>query len=197
MEINHLILVIVIASYFFTHSFFLHPPVKELFTEKLFFSFRVYRIVFNVFATLGLILIYWISNQINDELWINNNLLKVIGIIVIILGVYITYKSFKNYNIKEFIGVTAESTDTLQNNLVVDGYHNYVRHPVYLATIIIFLGNFLHSPNYTNIILLLMTIIYLQIGIHLEEKKLQAKFGESYESYKKQVPKLFPRKFKK
>ena len=195
MEINHLILTIIIVVYFFTHSFFLHPPVKKYFTQKLFFSFRAYRIVFNIFAILGLVVIYGVSNQINDKLWIDSGLLRAIGFIVIISGINITYKSFKNYNIKEFIGITAESTDTLQNNLVVDGFHNNVRHPVYLATIIIFAGNFLYSPNYSNLILLVLTTIYLQIGIYLEEKKLQAKFGESYIKYKQRVPKLLPRKF--
>jgi len=183
------------GSYYFTHSFFLHPPVKKIFTEKLSFSYRAYRIVFNLFSITGLIIIYWFSKQINDELWIDNNVLKVVGALVVLLGVYITYKSFKNYDIKEFVGITAESTDTLQNNLVVEGYHYFVRHPVYLATIIIFIGYLLYSPTWTSLIYLLVTLLYLQIGISLEENKLETKFGESYRSYKEQVPKLFPRKF--
>ena len=195
MDIKHLILVIFMSSYYFAHSFFLHPPVKKLFTEKLFFSFKAYRITFNIFATLGLVVIYLLSIQINDELFIENSILKFTGVIVIILGIYITYKSFNNYDIKEFIGITAESTDTLQNNLVVEGYHKYVRHPVYLATILIFLGNFIYSPNFTSLILLGMTVIYLQIGIHLEEKKLLVKFGDNYAEYKQRVPKLIPLKF--
>ena len=182
--------------YYFAHSFFLHPPVKKFFTEKLFFSFRAYRILFNIFSTLGLVFIYWFSKQINDQLWVDNILLKIAGSLVVLLGVYITYKSFKNYDIKEFVGITAESTDTLQNNLVVEGYHKYVRHPVYLATIILFIGYFIFSPTYTSLIYLITTIIYLQIGISLEENKLEAKFGDSYRNYKKDVPKLIPRKFR-
>ncbi|MCK5906192.1 MAG: isoprenylcysteine carboxylmethyltransferase family protein [Flavobacteriales bacterium] len=195
MELKHLILALIMSSYYFTHSFFLHPPVKKIFTDKLLFSFKAYRIVFNFFAIFGLLIIYWYSKQINDALWIDNNILKLIGALVVLLGIYITYKSFKNYDIKEFIGITAESTDTLQNNLVVEGYHNFVRHPVYLATIIIFIGYFLYSPNWTSVIYLLVTLIYLQIGIFLEESKLVTKFGKSYSGYKRQVPKLLPRKF--
>ena len=181
------------SSYFFAHSFFLHPPIKNFFITKLSFSYRAYRIVFNIFAILGLVFIYWYSKQINDVLWINSIILQIVGIIVIITGVLLTYISFKNYDIKEFIGLTAESTDTLQNNLVVEGLHRFVRHPVYLATVLIFIGYFIYSPNWISSIYFITTFIYLHIGISLEEKKLILKFGNSYIVYKNEVPKLLPR----
>jgi len=190
---NILILAIIMSSYFFTHSFFLHPPVKNLFIKKLYFNYRAYRIVFNIFSILGLVYIYWYSKQINDVLWVNSILLKTMGVIVIIAGVILTYLSFKNYNIKEFIGISAESTDTLQNNLVVEGLHRFVRHPVYLATLLIFIGYFIYSPNWISTIYFSVTFLYLHIGISLEEKKLILKFGNSYIIYKNEVPKLFPR----
>lgn len=183
------------GSYYFTHSFFLHPPVKKIFIKKLSFSYRAYRVAFNIFAILGLIFIYWYSKQINEVLWINSLFLKIIGVVVIIIGVLLTYISFKNYDIKEFIGITAESTDTLQNNLVVMGLHRFVRHPVYLATLLIFIGYFIYSPNWISTIYFITTFIYLHIGISLEERKLILKFGNSYLIYKNQVPKLFPRVF--
>ncbi len=148
--------------------------------------------MFNFFAIFGLVLISWYSKQVNDKLLIDDFWLKLSGVIVVLLGVFITYKSFKNYDIKEFIGLTAESTDTLQNNLVVEGYHKFVRHPVYLATILIFVGYALYSPTFTSVIYLITTIIYLQIGISLEEKKLINKFGDNYLKYRNEVPKLFP-----
>ena len=197
METKHLILAIIMGGYYFAHSLFLHPPVKRVFTKRLFFSFRAYRIVFNLFAIFGLLVIYWYSKQINDELWIDSLLLRIIGALVVLIGIFITYKSFKNYDIKEFVGITAESTDTLQNYLVVDGYHRFVRHPVYFATIVIFIGYFLYSPNWTSSIYLGVTFFYLQIGIFLEENKLILKFGSSYSTYKKEVPKLFPWKYNK
>ena len=184
------------GAYYSVHSFFLHPPVKNFFIKNLYFSFRAYRIVFNLFAILGLGVIYWFSKQISEPLWVDDVVLKTIGVIVTVIGVFITYKSFKNYDIKEFIGVTAESTDTLQNNLVVDGYHQFVRHPVYFATIVIFIGYFIYSPNWVSTIYLSVTFFYLQIGIFLEENKLTSKFGISYTTYKKKVPKLFPWKLK-
>lgn len=192
METKHLILGLIVASYYFIHSFFLHPPVKRFFTKKMFFSFKVYRIVFNVFAVLGLFFIYWYLKQINEVLWIDNMIIKIVGIFVVLMGVFITYKSFKNYDIKEFIGISAESTDTLQNTLVVDGYHRFVRHPVYFATILIFIGYFLYLPNLSSVILLVVTFFYLQIGIFLEESKLIKKFGQNYIEYMNKVPKLFP-----
>lgn len=197
MELKHLILVLIMSTYFFAHSFFLHPPIKKFFIEKLNFGYKFYRLMFNFFAIFGLVLISWYSKQVNDKLLIDDCWLKLSGVVVILLGIFITYKSFKNYDIKEFIGLTAESTDTLQNNLVVEGYHKFVRHPVYLATILIFVGYSLYSPTFTSIIYLVTTIIYLQIGISLEEKKLINKFGNNYLKYRNEVPKLFPVIFSK
>ena len=196
METKHLILALVLSIYYFIHSFFLHPPIKSFFIKRLYFNFKVYRLTFNLFAIIGLVFIFLYSKQISEPIWFNSVFLKVTGILVILVGVFLTYKSFKNYNIKEFIGITAESTDTLQNNLVVTGYHKYVRHPVYTATIIIFIGYLLYYPNYTSLILLVVTFLYLQVGIYLEEKKLIKKFGKSYENYKNSVPKLFPVSYK-
>jgi len=192
LETKHIYLTLIMSSYYFTHSFFLHPPVKKFFIEKLSFSFRAYRILFNVFATLGLVIIYLYSKEINDPLWVDYLPLKLLGVAVIFLGVFVTYKSFENYNLKEFVGLTSESTDTLQNNLVIDGYHRFVRHPVYFATLLIFLGYLLYSPTLTSLIYLIVTLFYLQIGIHLEEIKLIAKFGGNYVNYRSEVPKLFP-----
>ena len=193
LEISHLILILLIVIYFTSHSFFLYPSVKDFFIEKLHFSFKLYRIVFNLFAIMGLVLIYMYSNTISDTLWLDSDITRLFGVLVILSGVYFTYKSFHNYDIKEFIGITAESTDTLQNNLVVDGLHKYMRHPVYTATIIIFIGLFIYTPNAIFLIYLITTVLYLQIGIHLEEKKLISKFGDIYVVYKKEVPKLIPR----
>jgi protein-S-isoprenylcysteine O-methyltransferase Ste14 len=35
--------------------------------------------------------------------------------------------------------------------------------------------------------------VYLPIGIHLEERKLIATFGEAYRRYRGEVPALWPR----
>lgn len=193
MDIKLLLLALLLGTYFFIHSFFLHPPVKRFIINKLHFTFKAYRLTFNFFASLGLILLYVFSKSIYSPIWIDEFWLKITGVIIVFIGIYIVYKSFKSYDIKEFIGLTAESTDTLQNHLVIDGYHTLVRHPVYFATLLIFLGYFIYTPSWISIIYLLVTFVYLQIGIHLEENKLIVKFGNSYIEYKKRVSKLFPR----
>ena len=38
-----------------------------------------------------------------------------------------------------------------------------------------------------------ITLVYLPIGIRLEEHKLIAQFGEEYRRYRREVPALFPK----
>jgi len=83
--------------------------------------------------------------------------------------------------------------------LVVSGAFSYLRNPLYLGNILL----------YTGIGIMSMALFpYLQIGAFLffyvqyrliigeEEKYLEKTFGEAYETYKKNVPRLIP-SFKK
>ncbi len=55
------------------------------------------------------------------------------------------------------------------------------------------LGFWLYIPTMANLITSVSIIIYLFIGIYLEEQDLQRQFGEEYQEYKQKVPMLIPR----
>lgn len=113
--------------------------------------------------------------------------------VIIALGIALAAISFKNYNIKEFIGLASEDiTHPLKVKLKVTGLNQWVRHPLYFATIILLAGWFLLSPSASNAIFILVTLVYLPFGIYWEEKKLIRIFGEEYILYKKRVKCLIP-----
>lgn len=77
--------------------------------------------------------------------------------------------------------------------LIIQGPQRHVRHPIYLAVVVLFLGWWL-LLDYT--ILLLMALMFFLwftlVVIRFEEKELRARFGEEYEVYARSVPMFFP-----
>jgi protein-S-isoprenylcysteine O-methyltransferase Ste14 len=78
--------------------------------------------------------------------------------------------------------------------LVVTGFYRYVRNPIYVGVLLIFLGHFLW---FGYLALLTYTLIAF-IGVHIfiilyEEPTLKKKFGPAYEGYLKRVPRWIPK----
>lgn len=78
--------------------------------------------------------------------------------------------------------------------LVVTGLYRYVRNPIYVGVLFIFLGHFLWFGYWA---LLLYTILAF-LGVHCfillyEEPTLKRKFGAAYEDYLRTVPRWIPR----
>lgn len=81
--------------------------------------------------------------------------------------------------------------------LVVTGFYRYVRNPIYVGVILIFLGHFLWFGYWA----LLLYAVLSFIGVHLfiilyEEPTLKRRFGVSYEEYLNRVPRWIPRRAK-
>ncbi len=76
--------------------------------------------------------------------------------------------------------------------LVTTGLYAIVRHPQYLAGIIISIALAFMSQHWVVIILVIPPIICTYFDTLKAEEKLVGKFGEEYIIYKKQVPRLYP-----
>jgi protein-S-isoprenylcysteine O-methyltransferase Ste14 len=68
-----------------------------------------------------------------------------------------------------------------------------VRHPIYLAEILLYLGLLLLSMSLTAALVWLMAIGFLHYISRHEERLLLARFGEDYEQYMQDVPMWIPR----
>ena len=78
--------------------------------------------------------------------------------------------------------------------LVVTGFYRYVRNPIYVGVLLIFLGHFLWFGYWA----LLIYTVFAFIGVHAlvvlyEEPTLNRKFGAEYEEYLKRVPRWIPK----
>jgi len=77
--------------------------------------------------------------------------------------------------------------------LVIQGPYLYLRHPLYLGVVLLVLGWWLvldYSFLLFSAALLLLWFNF--VVAHFEEKELRAIFGEQYEQYSKEVPRMIP-----
>ena len=79
------------------------------------------------------------------------------------------------------------------DRLVTEGVYSRVRHPMYAAFIWLSWGAFLRWPTLRIAVMVLWTDMVLFLWSRLEERLLQARFGEEYSLYKKRVGMLIPR----
>ena len=77
--------------------------------------------------------------------------------------------------------------------LVVTGFYRYVRNPIYVGVMLIFLGHFLWSGYWSLLLYALLSFIGVHFFIILyEEPTLKKKFGAAYEEYLRRVPRWIP-----
>ncbi len=82
------------------------------------------------------------------------------------------------------------------SRLVTWGLYAYTRNPLYIGNFLLWLGAtfFAYGPYFNQLVLILLVLFLIQytLIIYLEEKTLAGLFGEEYNQYRKQVPRLFP-----
>jgi protein-S-isoprenylcysteine O-methyltransferase Ste14 len=80
-----------------------------------------------------------------------------------------------------------------EGGLVSTGAFRYVRHPLYLGCILVYLGLAIGTFSLFSLVLWLAILIFYNYLASYEEKLLEARFGERYRIYQKQTGKWLPR----
>lgn len=196
-------LVLFFALYGFIHSILASNRVKMFFRKTFGKLIAFYRLLFNVFALVGLYLIWDLaphpSVQIYklpppfDYLVLIPQLISLIGIIWCFK--YICFKEFVGLNQIERFLKNEYSEKELDENytLRVEGPYKYSRHPIYFFSIIFLLFRAEMDLFYLTMFISFTTYFY--IGSHFEEKKMISLFGDDYRNYQQKVPRFFPIKF--
>jgi protein-S-isoprenylcysteine O-methyltransferase Ste14 len=79
------------------------------------------------------------------------------------------------------------------NRVVTTGAFRYVRHPLYLASILTYLGLTVSTASLFSFILLVVIWIFHNYIASYEERLLETKFGDEYRRYKQKTGKWVPR----
>ena len=78
--------------------------------------------------------------------------------------------------------------------IISTGVFSIVRHPIYLAVILLYLGFILLSLSLLSVLLWIFIIIFYYVISRYEERLLIKKFGSAYREYMRKVPMFIPYK---
>jgi protein-S-isoprenylcysteine O-methyltransferase Ste14 len=117
--------------------------------------------------------------------------LPAFGFMAIVLGACIYFRCAWEFAVRG-LGTPAPIAPT--KFLVVSGLHRYVRNPMYVGVALVIVGEAglfraAHLAEYA-VVMLLTAHLFV---IFYEEPALRRQFGESYEQYRRTVPRWIPR----
>lgn len=185
---EYAVLVLGWVLYFFIHSLLASAWCKAV-ARRMFDGDRYYRIVYSVLSIAGLFVLLFQGNQIEAAyFWDRSAIVRYLSLVVTTFGVMIIQSSFRQYSLKAFLGFGEEGETFKQSGIL-----NWVRHPIYSGLILVTIGYFFFIPNLPSLVSALSILVYLPIGIALEERKLLAIFGDRYRQYCEEVPSIIPK----
>jgi len=100
-------------------------------------------------------------------------------------GVWLTIKSAAAIHPLELSGIAQAAGTTRAAALMVDGPFRIVRHPIYLAWLLMVFATPLMTVN--RLLFAVVSSSYLVMAIPWEERSLLTAFGDRYRAYQRQV----------
>jgi len=182
-------------SFAIAHSLLATPKGRNFLT-RLFGPAE--RIAYNIMASLHIALVFAagrliFTNDLNIPTIQPDYKFLMIGVGV--FGWLLMFLALKEYDLGRFSGLTQwrmakqGNQDDQLEPLQTQGFHKFVRHPIYLsAYLILWSGAF----NTVGLDTAIWGSIYLFIGMRFEERKLHKIYGRSYQIYCQQVPAFIP-----
>ena len=190
--LEYLIICIFVVIFGLQHSGLSSLRVKNKIIDR--WGKAGYARVFNISSALTLLFAFlamgywdWLYFLISPELI--QPFLFGSGIVLIVIGGYVSNLAAKVIS----VSTVADMRTDRKAELIKDGIYSKLRHPLYLATILMLFGLILLYPFGNVIIFSLGLIIYTIIGAYLEERKLIVHYGQDYIDYKKQAGFLIPK----
>ena len=114
----------------------------------------------------------------------------ILGFAILIIAVLAAFRAIQEFGIDSASMVYVYFPEKAK---VADHeIYSIVRHPMYLAVILISIGGFVVNFSFYGLIHLFITLLGFYRHIFLvEEKELIERFGDSYDEYSKKTPAIF------
>jgi len=109
------------------------------------------------------------------------------------LGFSIYAAAFRGFGHTQVSGLAELEPDRHRQQLMTSGIRSRVRHPIYLGHLCEILGWCIGSGLAVLLALLAFALITGAIMIRMEDRELEARFGEAYRAYRGRVPAVVPR----
>jgi protein-S-isoprenylcysteine O-methyltransferase Ste14 len=203
--LNALLIFVTLMAFGGVHSLLASHSAKQ-FAQRLIgvnAAAATYRLVFNVLAVATLLpalyLVFYLPDRELyrfpapwDSIALGLQVLAALGL------VYAVYQMDAWFFLglrqlgeppQSSVPYSIDSTSTPQ--LVTNGLHRVVRHPLYTTSLIVL---YLASPMSLNWLAFAISCnVYFFVGSSFEERKLVREFGPAYRVYQQRVPRLLPR----
>lgn len=140
---------------------------------------------------MGLITARWRRIDFYSSEWTWVPALLLFGI-----GLWLYSQSSKNFSARQLGGVPEVISGHREQRLVMTGIRARVRHPVYLAHLCEMLAWSMGTGLFVCYGLTAFAMVTGAIMIRMEDRELEARFGEEYRQYKAGVPGVLPKSLK-
>jgi protein-S-isoprenylcysteine O-methyltransferase Ste14 len=190
--LEYLVIVCAVAVFGLQHSGLSAIRVKSRVIKK--WGKNRYGRVFTVTSVVSLMLAF-LSMGYWDWLYFifspedANVFLALAGVVSILIGLIIAKAASKDLSVTS----VADMRTDRKPELVTRGVYSRLRHPLYLATILILVGTMLLYPFPSVLVFCLSLIAYVLIGARLEERKLVVIYGQEYLDYRHKAGFMLPR----
>lgn len=158
---------------------------------------RYYHLIYVCSAVVTFALIYVLTpTQGEVPLWAWRGPWRVLQLAFWGVALTMGYLSFRFQDIWTFLGVRSlipgSSDEQPADELITHGIYGVMRHPQFAAGLL-----FLWTRDVTDtgLVINLVLSCYFIVGAKLEEKMLEAKFGDRYREYRRRTPAVIPRRF--
>ncbi len=115
------------------------------------------------------------------------------AVVLFAIGIELYLRSRVNFSPDQLIGLPELRPNYPETRLVTTGIRNRVRHPVYLAHLCEMLAWSIGTGLAVCFALTAFAILTGAVMIREEDTELEARFGDDYHVYRKQVPAIIPR----
>jgi len=194
--IEYLLIVLGVFVFGLQHSGISSLRVKSWIIDR--WQKSGYARIFNTTSVLALLLAflsmgYWDWAYFLTSPQTINVLLFGLGLIAVFAGLMLASAASKVIS----VSTVADMRTDRKPQLVTDGIYSRVRHPLYLATIVLLIGLALLYPFPRVVVFAFSLSCYVLVGAYLEERKLIHHYGQEYLDYRKKVGFMLPRLRKK
>jgi methanethiol S-methyltransferase len=203
-------IIVIFLAFAFIHSVTVARWFKELCARSIGETFmRVwYRFLYSAASGVTAAIAIYLIMQVPDRvIWTAPSWLRWLLHAVQAAGFLFGAQAFQYLDKWEFMGfrqvwryimkreVAGNIEGLTEKELVTTGVYGIVRHPLYVAGLIIFT----FSPRITvnGLLITVLADLYFIFGMFIEERRFVKIFGDQYREYMKKVPRMVPRLMRK
>lgn len=174
------------------HSLLAAPWVARPVQRRLNLGPACYRLLYNGVALLSLApVLLWSERLPGSAILVWSGPPRVLQGLLWLSAGYLGWAGARAYTLTTFLGLGCLRSQPAEPapRLVTDGILGQLRHPWYLAGLLLLWGRDLNPPGLVTASVL---SLYLLLGAWLEERRMMILFGREYLDYRRRVPMLIP-----